>query len=42
VPPQSNRVLLHIEPRPGGQPWEVDAHDLRTALARAAALLGSG
>jgi uncharacterized protein YhdP len=38
---RDQRVVLHIDPRADGQPWEVDAHDLRMALDRAAELLGS-
>ena len=36
---QGERVMLHIEPRPDGTAWEVDAHELRRGLARAADLL---
>jgi len=36
------RVVLRIEPRDDGRPWEVGAHELRRGLARAAELLGAG
>jgi hypothetical protein len=39
---RDGRVVLHIEPRADGRPWQVDAHELRLGLARAAELLGSG
>jgi hypothetical protein len=39
---REGRVMLQIEPRADGQAWEVDAHELRVALARAAELLGRG
>lgn len=39
---QDGRVTLRIEPRADGAAWEVGAHHLRTALARAAELLGAG
>lgn len=38
---QDGGVVLRIEPRADGQAWEVGAHDLRAALARAAELLGA-
>jgi hypothetical protein len=34
-------VVLRIEPRSDGRPWEVGATALRHALSRAAELLGS-
>lgn len=36
---REGRVVLRIEPRRDGQAWEVGAHELRSALARAAQLL---
>jgi hypothetical protein len=33
------QLLLYIEPRPDGEPWEVDFHELRRSLDRAAELL---
>jgi len=38
---RDGRVVLRIEPRNDTQAWEVGAHDLREALARAAELLGA-
>ena len=39
TPLRDGRAVLGIEPRQDARPWEVGAHDLREALARAAAPL---
>jgi hypothetical protein len=37
--PDTAELLLRIEPRPDGQPWELSCRELRRSLDRAAELL---